>query len=122
MVPGFVGVSLAMLALAAAAFYHLSLAWYVGLFFVGVGMQALTGGSVQTIGADVAPAEARGTFLGIWRFTGQGGMAISPIAFAYLAESVGYTSSFLFVAATAAVVAVLMIRFVPETGHEPSAA
>ena len=76
MVPGFAGVTIAMAALALSAFAHLSLAWYVALFLIGVALQALTGGSIQTVGTDVAPPEARGTFLGIWRFTGQGGNAL----------------------------------------------
>jgi len=118
MVPGFIGVTLAMTALAASAFLHLSLAWYVAIYFCGVAMQAMTGGSIQTVGADVAPAEARGTFLGVWRFTGQGGNAISPIVFAILADLVNYGSSFLFVAASAAVVAFLLVRYVPETRTE----
>lgn len=115
MVPGFIGVAIAMAALAASSLLHLSLAWYVALFLLGVGSQALTGGSIQTIGTDVAPPEARGTFLGIWRFTGQGGQALSPIVFAILAGEVNYASSFLFTAAAAATVAYLLIRYVPET-------
>jgi MFS family permease len=115
MVPGFVGVAFSMTALAVSAFAQLPLGWYVVLFFIGVGLQALTGGSVQTVGADVAPAEARGTFLGLWRFTGQGGASLSPIIFALLADQVNYGSSFLFTAASAATVAFLLIRYVPET-------
>ncbi|HEX4195168.1 MAG TPA: MFS transporter [Stellaceae bacterium] len=116
MVPGFTGVTIAMALLAVSAFAHLSLAWYVGLFLLGVATQALTGGSVQTVGADVAPAEARGTFLGIWRFTGQGGVALGPIIFALVADQVDYGTAFLFTSSCAAVVAFLLIRYVPETG------
>jgi MFS family permease len=115
MVPGFIGVMVAMAALALSAFAHLSLPWYVALFLLGVALQAMTGGSIQTVGTDVAPPEARGTFLGIFRFTGQGGVALSPIIFALLASQVNYGSSFLFMSATAAVVAFLLIRHVPET-------
>jgi MFS family permease len=115
MVPGFSGVAIAMAALALSAFLHLSLAWYVALFILGVALQALTGGSIQTVGADVAPPEARGTFLGLWRFTGQSGASFSPIIFGLLADQVNYGSSFLFVAASAAVVAFLLIWHVPET-------
>ncbi|MCA1216985.1 MFS transporter [Streptomyces sp. 8L] len=116
MVPGFTGVALAMCALAASALFHLSLFWYVVLFLVGVAAQALTGGSIQTVGADVAPAEGRGMFLGLWRFTGQGGQTLSPLLFALLAAQLGYASSFAFTAVSAAVVAFLLIRYVPETG------
>jgi MFS family permease len=115
MVPGFTGVTVAMALLAASAYAHLSLTWYVGLFLLGVATQALTGGSVQTVGADVAPAEARGTFLGIWRFTGQGGVALGPIIFALVADTVDYGTAFLFTSGCAAVVAFLLIRYVPET-------
>jgi MFS family permease len=117
MVPGFLGVSAMMLLLAVTAVLHLSLAWYVATFLTGVAAQSLTGGSVQTIGADVAPPRARGLFLGLWRFTGQVGQTLSPIAFAFLAETTGYGSSFVFVAAAACATAVLLITRIPETGQ-----
>ncbi|HET7678601.1 MAG TPA: MFS transporter [Xanthobacteraceae bacterium] len=115
MVPGFGGVAVSMAALAVCAFIPLSYAWYVALFFFAVTAQALTGSSIQTVGADVAPAEARGLFLGVWRLTGQGGVTLSPILFAVIAETLGYGSSFLFVAAAGAVVTFLLIFYVPET-------
>jgi MFS family permease len=115
MVPGFAGTAIAMVALALSAFFHFSYAWYVVLFFLGVALQGLTGGSIQTVGADVAPPEARGMFLGLWRLTGQGGATLSPILFALLADQLSYGSSFLFIAASAAVVAFLLIFYVPET-------
>lgn len=115
MVPGFSGVAFTMLALAATAFLHLSLAWYVTIFLVGIAVQALTGGSVQTIGTDVAPPEARGTFLGLWRFAGQGGALLSPIVFAVLADELNYGTSILFIALSASVVAYLLVRYIPET-------
>jgi sugar phosphate permease len=98
-----------------SAFFEVSLPVYVALFFFGILMQSLTGGSVQTVGADVAPPQARGTFLGLWRFTGPGGATISPIIFALLSDHVSYGSAFLFVAASAAGVAFLLIRHIPET-------
>ena len=115
MVPGFTGCAVSMTLLAVSAFFHFSLAWYVALFFLGILTQAMTGGSVQTVGADVAPPEARGTFLGLWRFTGQGGATISPIIFAIMADHVSYGSAFLFVAACAAIVAYVLVRHIPET-------
>jgi MFS family permease len=105
-----------MLLLAVTALLHLSLAWYVTAFLAGVATQSMTGGSVQTIGADVAPPQARGMFLGLWRFTGQVGQTTSPIVFAFLASTLGYGSSFVFIAAAAATTATLLIKRVPETG------
>jgi len=115
MVPGFCGVAISMAALAVSAFAHFPLAGYVVLFLIGVSLQSLTGGSIQTVGADVAPSEARGTFLGLWRFTGQAGASLSPVIFAILADQVNYGTSFLFVAVSAAAVAFLLICYVPET-------
>ena len=115
MVPGFAGVTIAMILLAVTAYLNLSLVWYVAAFLAGVATQSLTGGSVQTIGADVAPPQARGMFLGLWRFTGQVGQTVSPIAFAFLAEKTGYGSSFVFTAAAAGVTALLLIALIPET-------
>lgn len=115
MVPGFSGVAVSMALLAASAYGHFPYPWYVGLFFLAVATQSLTGGSVQTVGADVAPPEARGFFLGVWRFTGQGGQAIGPIVFAALAAQVSYTSAFMFTAGCAACVAGLLVFHVPET-------
>jgi MFS family permease len=116
MVPGFIGVTIMMLFLAVTAVLHLSLQWYIAAFLAGVAAQSLTGGSIQTIGADVAPPAARGMFLGLWRFTGQVGQTTSPIVFAFLASSLGYGSSFVFIAAAAAMTALLLITRVPETG------
>ncbi|MDB5652010.1 MAG: hypothetical protein JWL62_3530, partial [Hyphomicrobiales bacterium] len=53
--------------------------------------------------------------LGLWRFTGLAGAALSPLIFAALSDHVGYTSSFLFTALSAAAVATLLIFGVPET-------
>ena len=117
MVPGFAGVTLTMLLLAVTAFLQLSLVWYVATFLAAVAAQSLTGGSVQTVGADVAPPDARGLFLGVWRFTGQLGQTLGPLAFGYLAERTGYGSSFLFIAVAALVTALLLLTLVPETGR-----
>ena len=122
MVPGFSGVTLTMIGLALSAFLHFPFAWYVVIFLVGIAFQSLTGGSIQTVGADVAPPEARGVFLGIWRFTGQGGIAISPILFSLISAQVDFGAAFLFVAASAGVVSLLLIRYVPETGGPRAAA
>jgi len=117
LVPGFTGVTVTMILLALSAFLHLPLSWYVAFFLMTVACNGLTSGSIQTVGADVAPPEARGMFLGLWRFTGQGGTALSPIIFAVLADKTGYGSAFMFVAAAACAVAYLLIRYVPETSR-----
>jgi len=120
MVPGFGGVTFTMAGLAMTAFFHLGLTVFIVILLLGYLMQSMTGGSIQTVGADVAPPEARGRFLGLWRFTGQGGTAISPLVFAALAAGVDYGAAFLFVAASAASVTLVLIFKVPETGVAPT--
>lgn len=115
MVPGFSGVAVFLLALGWSAFSRSSLPVFVGLFLCGVSSQALTAGSVQTIGADVAPDGARARFLGWWRFTGQAAQLLGPVLFAFTAATVNYGSSFVVNASFALATIYLLVRFVPET-------
>src|SRR5581483_130210 len=108
MVPGFSGVAVSMMLLGLTAFFHAPLGFYIAAFYAGIATQSLTGGSVQTVGADVAPPNARGMFLGMWRFTSQIGTIISPLVFAFLADRVGYGYSFLYTSIVALIVAVLL--------------
>jgi hypothetical protein len=57
-------------------------------------------------------------FLGLWRFTGQGGAAISPVMFAILSSDVNYGASFAFISVSAFVVAYLVARHVPESADK----
>jgi MFS family permease len=115
MIPGFLGVICSLSALAVSAYLQLDIYWYVALFLLAVITQSLTGGSVQTIGADVAPSKARGTFLGLWQFTGQGGQTLGPIAFALLASTVSYGSAFVFSASCALGVVILLVFAIPRS-------
>lgn len=117
MVPGFIAVTITMLLVGGTAFLHLALPWFVGAYLFQVAAQSLTGGSIQTIGADVAPPNARGMFLGLWRFTAQVGSALSPLVFAFLADRAGYGFAFVFVAVAAFITAFLLITRVPETAQ-----
>jgi MFS family permease len=120
MVPGFFCLSVVTIALAFSAALHFPLTTYVVLFLLAVTSLGLTSGSIQTVGADVAPPEARGMFLGLWRFAGQAGTAGSPALFALLASTSGYASSFVMVAVSAAIVGYLVLFRVPESGREPA--
>ena len=115
MVPGFGGVALTMIGLALTAIFNMTVAIYVTIFLFTAFFQGITGGSIQTVGADVAPPEARGKFLGLWRFVGQGGVALSPVIFASLA-TVSYAASFLFIGISGGIAATIVAFKVPETG------
>jgi len=116
--PGFAGVTLLMLGLAVTAFLQAPFVWFVGVFMVALFFQSLCAGSSQTIGADVAPPEARGKFLGIWQFINLIGNSLSPVVFAFVADRAGYGWSFVFVSVAGLAVLTLLITIVPETGGQ----
>ncbi|HUZ77209.1 MAG TPA: MFS transporter [Chloroflexota bacterium] len=113
--PGYASFAVAMACIALTAFVHLSLWWYVAGYFLVVASQGLTVGSTQAIGADIAPEEGRGTFYGYWQTINQLGTTSSPFIFAFLANAIGYGSSFILLAAASALAGGLLLL-----AHEPS--
>ena len=93
----------------------------VAIIVVGLTM-SLTGGSMQTLGSDVAPAHARGTFFGIWNTVGQFGTFLSPAIFGLLTEYAGSTAGFSFLALCSLGGAALLFFLVKETMDQRQAA
>ncbi|HWP57613.1 MAG TPA: MFS transporter [Candidatus Acidoferrales bacterium] len=108
MVPGFtlVGVGLTLMAL--GAYWQWSLGAFIAAFLWMAVAQSLTSGSMQVLGADLAPAKARGRFFGIWRLIGEVGHILSPALFALLAERLSYAAAFSFLALCAFLTAALV--------------
>lgn len=82
--------------------------------FIGLG-NGLGSGTMMTLGADLAPERARGEFLGLWRFIGDGGSAASPLVVGAIAEAVGLGFAPLGVSAIGFSGAAILGFFVPET-------
>lgn len=59
---------------------------------IGLG-NGLGSGSMMTLGADLAPPEATGEFLGIWRLIGDVGMVTGPMLVGLIAGAVGLDGS-----------------------------
>jgi len=59
---------------------------------IGFG-NGLGSGSMMTLGADLAPAEATGEFLGIWRLIGDIGMVVGPLLVGIFAGVLGLNGS-----------------------------
>lgn len=74
----------------------------------------ITTGNMQTLGSDIAPAHARGSFFGISQTVVQVGHVISPTSFAILADNVSATASFLFLGVAALSVAVVVATVVAD--------
>ncbi|MFN0073306.1 MAG: MFS transporter [Chloroflexota bacterium] len=114
-VPGFAALSAAMVFMAVVAWQGLPFAAFVAALIVVSLTQSYTGGSMQTLASDIAPANARGKFFGLWNLTGQGGTFISPAAFGFIGEAFGPTAGFTFLAITSLMASVLVGFFVSET-------
>jgi len=115
MVPGFVSLALGLFFLAANAQWHWGLAVFIGAFLWMHASQAVTAGSMQVLGSDMAPAEARGRFFGFWRLIGEIGGLVSPALFGVLAEQMGYSVSFALIGLCALFTAMLLAFSVKET-------
>ena len=114
-VPGLILSSASMFFLAATAYTEASFAWFVA-GFIAIHMSAnIISGNMQTLGTDVAPAVARGTFFGVSRTVAQGGMVLSPASFGWLTALSTATVGFGFLGATAFVGAIIVISLIPET-------
>ena len=88
------------------------------LLFAAMGMglaNGLSSGTMLTLGADLAPAHARGEFLGLWRFIGDSGHAAAPLIVGRAADLLGLASTPFLVALIGLGGAMVLGVWVPET-------
>ena len=113
-VPGFASMAVAAAFLVYTVIDH-SPFWVflIGYFWINMS-QGITGGNMQVLGSDLAPARARGRFIGIWRMLAAFGNAGSPTIFSALA-TIGYAASFSFIGFCAATVSIIIAFKVKET-------
>jgi MFS family permease len=113
-VPGFTGIFVSSLLTAATAAFHAPFGLFVPAFLLMNACQSVTGGNLQVLASDLAPARARGRFFAISRMMSAGGQAFSPVVFS--ATSVfGYSASFAVRAVSALAVAAIIGFGVRET-------
>ena len=116
-VPSFAVLSLGMLLVPLAHDY-----WGLLLATAVMGLgNGLGSGTMMTLGADLAPKEATGEFLGLWRLLGDAGSAGGPLVVGMIADLVGLTLSALALAGIGALAAVTLLAFVRETRAEAPA-
>ena len=75
----------------------------------------LSSGVVMTLGADLAPAATRVSFLGVWRVFGDVGTAGGPLAVALATAATTLGGAAVLVGAGGVAAALYVVRFVPET-------
>lgn len=115
MVPGFLSMALGLFFLAANAHWHWGLTIFIGAFLWMHASHAVTSGSMQVLGSDMAPAHARGRFFGFWRLIGEVGGLVSPALFGFVAEHLGYSVSFALIGLCSLATALLLAFSVQET-------
>ncbi len=81
---------------------------------IGFG-NGLGSGTMMTLGADLAPKNAMGEFLGIWRLIGDGGALGGPLLVGSLADLLSLTPAILAIATIGLLAAGVLGFFVPET-------
>ena len=122
LVPGFTLLALAMAFMAVTAWVQVPFNVFVVAYFSVYATNSITGGNIQTLGSDIAPANARGRFYGVWQTLGSVGGPIGTSAFAALSGAVGYWLAFSFLGVTAASAALILGFLVPERmKHEETA-
>jgi MFS family permease len=91
-------------------FYELALA----AMLVGVG-NGFGSGINMTLGADFAPPNERGEFLGVWRLMGDSGSFAGPIFMGYIANTFVLATAFTITSMLGTIGIFMMIFFVKET-------
>jgi len=78
----------------------------------------LSSGSMMTLSSDLAPADSRGSFLGVWSLIGDAGSAGSPLIIGVVAEVFSLNPSIWVIALAGFFASGLFAYFVPETLRE----
>ena len=81
---------------------------------IGFG-NGLGSGTMMTLGADLAPREAMGEFLGVWRLIGDTGSLAGPLLVGSVADLLSLTPAILAIGAIGILAASILGFFVPET-------
>ncbi len=87
---------------------------------IGLG-NGLGSGTMMTLGADLAPREAAGEFLGLWRLVGDGGQMAGPLVVGALAGALGFTVTALTLSGVGLLAAGTIYLAVQETLQSASA-
>jgi MFS family permease len=80
---------------------------------MGIG-NGIGSGIVNTLGADVAPAVGRPTFLGVWRELADGGAALGPVLLSLVTGLAGLASGIVVSGLVGFAAAAVLFRFVPR--------
>ena len=117
LVPGSGLFGVALLFMAVTSFSTLPFAGFVVGFVLLQAFNSLLSGSWQVIGADLAPAGARGRFFAAGRMVSQGGFSANPLVFSLMTTLSGFTMAFVVLGMASIVSSVMVGALIKET-HE----
>jgi len=120
-VPSYAIYGISMVLAAITAFLAVAFLPFALIYVFVQACLGTTSGTMQILGADRAPAFARGRFFAIWRLVGQLASTVSPALFALVAEVGSYGAAFLALAAFAAVVPVVVAGPLRDDSRAPVA-
>jgi MFS family permease len=107
-----IGVGIGCMSITAALSLPLG-AFIAAFVLINIGISTMAG-TMQTIGSDVAPAEARGKFFGVSRLIAEAGSVMNPVSFGVMTATVAGASGFagaFAITAVAALVAASVVAF-----------
>jgi MFS family permease len=114
LVPGFLLLTVALVAIAVTAYVQVPFEVFIAAYLGVYASNSITGGNMQTLGSDIAPANARGRFYGVWQTLGNVGSPISTSLFAVLSATVSYWAAFGSIALMAAGTAFILATLVHD--------
>jgi MFS family permease len=98
---------------------------FAGLLAVATVMGVANGlgsGVMMTVGADLAPPDSRGEFLGVWRLVGDAGGSGAPLVVGTIADLLALPAAAVVIAGSGLIAAAIFIFLVPETLERPQPA
>lgn len=88
---------------------------------IGFG-NGLGSGTMMTLGADLAPPDSMGEYLGVWRLIGDTGQTTAPIVAGTIADVLGLYAATFVIGLTGIAAAAVFAGLVPETLDKPKPA
>jgi MFS family permease len=104
-VPSFSAFAIALVLMSFTSFASMPVEYFMVMYVLVQATQGMGGGTMQVLGGDLSPSSGRGKFFGIWRGISQIGAMITPAIFAFIADTMGYGSGFIYLALCAGGVA-----------------
>lgn len=115
LVPGSGMLGVVLIFLAVTSFSSLPFTGFVIGFILLQAFNSLLNGSWQVIGADLAPAGARGRFFAAGRMVSQGGFSANPLVFSLMTSLSGFALAFAVLGASSIVSSLMVGGLIKET-------